>query len=314
MNFLPSWTDGSIKNRILDFVARVTSHASVEFVPAAERIAVFDDDGTLWCEYPIQAQLLFAFERIDQLAKDDPELAQKQPHKAFLERDMELIAEFGQRRMFQFALAAFAGMSTDEFNRRVKQWIATAENVQLARRCRDCVYQPQIELLEFLHARGFKVFIVSSGGVEFIRAFVEELYGIPPERVIGSSEKARYEIHGGEATLVHAAEINSFDDGEAKAENINLHIGRRPIFAFGNSDGDLAMLRYTTTGPGKRLALLLHHDDPEREFAYDRNFELSPLDRALARAEHCGVDVVSMKRDWKTVFGATRVKADPEAA
>jgi phosphoserine phosphatase len=300
---LTSWNDGSAKQAILDFVARVTREGRRDFVPPEERIATFDNDGTLWCEQPIQVQLFFALDRLDDLAKEDPSIRQRHPFKAFLERDMQAIHALGKKGAFEFAMATHTGVTADEFEDIAQHWFATAKHPKLGRLFRDNVYQPQIELLDFLREHGFRCFIVSGGGIDLIRAFAEEKYGIPRDCVIGSSVKSRFEMRDGRADIVKLAELDSFDDREVKPANIYLHIGRRPILAFGNSDGDLAMLRYARTGTGASLALLLHHDDAEREFAYDRDFKLSPLVEALDKAEEYGITVVSMKKDWGGVFG-----------
>ena len=301
---LPSWNDGAAKRAILEFVARVTKEGDADFVPEAERIATFDNDGTLWCEQPMQVQLFFADARLKALAAKDSAMADRQPFKAFLEHDLKAIASLGKQGAFEMAFATHAGVTTEEFAAIAKAFFASAKHPKLGRPFNELVYQPQIELLAYLRANGFKTFIVSGGGIDLIRAFAEQAYGIPPEQVIGSSVKLRFEIRDGHSDFVKLAELNSFDDREVKPENIELHIGRRPILAFGNSDGDLAMLRHTKSGAGARLALLIHHDDAEREFAYDREFRLSPLAEALDKADEYGVTVVSMKRDWGAVFPA----------
>lgn len=301
---LASWEDGPIKKAILDFVTRVTKEGGPDYVRPAERIATFDNDGTLWCEQPLQVQIFFAFDRLDALAKRDPSMRERQPFKAFIERDLKAIASLGKQGAFEFGFATHAGITTDEFAQIAKAWFAAAKHPKLGRLFTQCVYQPQLELLAYLRLNGFKTFIVSGGGIELMRAFAEEVYGIPPEQVIGSSIKTRFEVQDGRTTLMKLADLNSFDDREVKVQNIELHIGRRPILAFGNSDGDLAMLRYARSDGTARLALLLHHDDAEREFAYDREFRLSPLVEALDRADDYNITVVSMKRDWATVFAS----------
>jgi phosphoserine phosphatase len=306
---MTSWNEGSAKASIVDFVARVTDPSGKDFVPSAERIATFDNDGTLWCEQPLQVQFFFGRARLEALAAKDPALKQRQPFKAFLEHDATTIHELGKKGFFEVAAATHAGMTEDEFDAYARKWLATAKHPSLGRPFTALTYGPQKELLGFLRANGFKTFIVSGGGMDLIRAFAEEQYGIPREQVVGSSVKTRFEIAEGRGELLKLAEINSFDDREVKPQNIALHIGRRPILAFGNSDGDLAMLRYCRTGAGPRMALLLHHDDAEREFAYDRDFRLSPLAEALDRAGDYGITVVSMKRDWKTVFDDHRASA-----
>ena len=299
---LPSWSEGAPRKAIIDFVARITETGGRDFVPASERIAVFDNDGTLWCERPVQVQVFFAFARLAELARQDPSMRTRQPFKAFLERDMKAIASLGKQAAFEFAFATHAGLTADEFDEVAHAWLATAIHPQLGRLFKDNVYRPQQELLAYLRRNGFRTFIVSGGGMDLIRAVAEDRYGIPRHQVIGSSVKARFEIRDGRAEIVKLAEMDSFDDRTAKPENIYLHIGRRPILAFGNSDGDLPMLRYVKNGDRPCLALLLHHDDAAREFAYDREFKLSPLTETLDKAGEYGIAVVSMKRDWKTVF------------
>jgi len=300
--FLSSWRDGAAKSAILDFVARVTDEGRRDYVPPAERIATFDNDGTLWCEHPLQPQVFFLIDRIKELAVKDPSLKERQPYKALLEHDLATLHALGKEALFELAFAAHAGMTDEAFDRIARTWFASAKHPRLGRPITRCTFAPQLELLDYLRTNGFKVFIVSGGGVGMIRAFAEDSYGVPPEQVIGSSVKTRFELQDGRVQLMRAAELGSFDDREVKVQNIGLHIGRRPILAFGNSDGDLAMLRYVKTGPGARLALLLHHDDAEREFAYDREFRLSPLTEALDKASDYGITVVSMKRDWSAVF------------
>jgi phosphoglycolate phosphatase-like HAD superfamily hydrolase len=298
---LPSWNDGAAKAAILEFIAQVTRKGG-DFVPPAQRIATFDNDGTLWCEQPIQVQGFFLMDRVKQLAAKDPALKERQPFKALLEHDMKTLHGLGQQAIMQLAFATHAGVSEEEFDRMARTWLGTAMHPKFGRLFKQCTYQPQIELLDLLRKNGFKTYIVSGGGVDFIRAFSEEAYGIPREQVIGSSVKLRFDVQGDRTVIMKLAELNSFDDREVKPANIALHIGRRPLLAFGNSDGDLAMLRYARAGPGPRLALLVHHDDAEREVAYDREFRLSPLAEALDKADQYGITLVSMKRDWKTVF------------
>ncbi|WP_311027994.1 HAD family hydrolase [Mesorhizobium koreense] len=302
---LPNWNDCAAKSAILDFVARVTNENGPDFVPPTERIATFDNDGTLWCEQPLQVQFFFGRERLRIAAEKDPTLKERQPFKAFLEHDMETIKSLGMEGFFEVAAFAHAGMTEDAFIEVARQWLATARHPKLGCLFKELTYLPQIELLRFLRANGFKTFIVSGGGIDLIRTLAEEAYGIPPEQVIGSSVRTRFEIREGRSELVKLAAIDTFDDRNVKPQNIGLHIGRRPIIAFGNSDGDLAMLRYVRTGRGPRMALLLHHDDEAREFAYDRNFQVSPLADALDKADQYGLTVVSMKRDWRAIFEAS---------
>jgi phosphoserine phosphatase len=302
---LPNWNDCAAKSAILDFVARVTNENGSDFVPPAERIATFDNDGTLWCEQPLQVQFFFGRERLRIAAEKDPALKERQPFKAFLEHDMETIKSLGMEGFFEVAAFAHAGMTEDAFIEVARRWLATARHPKLGCLFKELTYLPQIELLRFLRANGFKTFIVSGGGIDLIRTLAEEAYGIPQEQVIGSSVRTRFEIREGRSELVKLAAIDTFDDRNVKPQTIGLHIGRRPIIAFGNSDGDLAMLRYVRTGRGPRMALLLHHDDEAREFAYDRNFQVSPLADALDKADQYGLTVVSMKRDWRAIFEAS---------
>ena len=299
---LSSWNDGAAKSALLDFVARVTSVGGREYVPPAERIATFDNDGTLWCEQPFQVHLFFLIARIRYLAAEDPSLNDRQPFKAVLEQDLQTLHSMGKQAVMEVFAAAHGGLTEEEFADIAGEFFAVAKHPKFGRLFKRLTYQPQVELLAYLRENGFKTYIVSGGGIDLIRAFAEEAYGIPREQVIGSSAKLHYELKDGRAVLMKVGELNSFDDREAKPANIGLHIGRRPILAFGNSDGDLAMLRYAKTGPGARLALLLHHDDGDREVAYDREFRLSPLVEALDKAAEYGITLVSMKRDWKAVF------------
>lgn len=309
---LASWRSGPVKSAIIDFVNRVTRTEGPDFVPASERIAVFDNDGTLWCEQPLQVQVFFAQDRLKSLADRYPELRARQPFKAFLEHDLKTMHELGKRGVFAVAFMAHAGVTETEFAETASAWLASATHPNLGRLFTQCVFQPQLELMGYLRSHGFKTFIVSGGGIDFMRAFAEEIYGVASAQVIGSSVKTRVNVNGDRVDLMKLAELGTFDDREVKVENIGLHIGRRPILAFGNSDGDLAMLRYTKAGPGARLALLLHHDDGEREFAYDRAFRLSPLAEALDHAPDYGITVVSMKHDWEKVFADQ--SARPSAA
>jgi phosphoglycolate phosphatase-like HAD superfamily hydrolase len=304
---LPSWNDGAAKAAILDFIARVTKEGDADFVPAAERVATFDNDGTLWCEQPIQVQGFFLMDRVKDLAVKDPGLKERQPFKALLEHDLKTLHELGTKALTELVFATHSGVTEEEFRSMAQAWFAKARHPRFGRLYKQCTYQPQLELLDLLRQNGFKIYIVSGGGIDFIRAFAEEAYGIPRKRVIGSSAKLQFQLRDGRGVLMKLAALNSFDDREAKPANIGLHIGRRPLLAFGNSDGDLAMLRYTRTGQGARLALLVHHDDGEREVAYDREFRLSPLAEALDKADQYGITLVSMKQDWKTVFGAAGV-------
>jgi phosphoserine phosphatase len=299
---LPSWNQGAVKSSILSFVQRVTDPTSPDYVPPAERIATFDNDGTLWCEYPLLVQLHFLIDRVATIVAQQPELGQQQPFKALLEKDKATLATFTKKELMTLVFATHTGMPSEEFKAIARDWLNAAKHPQLQRLFTQCVYQPQLELLAYLQAQEFKTYIVSGGGVEFIRAFAEQTYGIPPEQVIGSSSKSQVEIRDGQPVLVKQAELGSFDDREEKVVNIDLHIGRRPLIAVGNSDGDLAMIQYTLAGDGPRLGLLLHHDDGDREYAYDRDFHLSPLNQALEDVPRLGGQIISMKQDFKQIF------------
>jgi haloacid dehalogenase-like hydrolase len=299
---LASWNDGAAKSAILDFVARVAKERGPEFALPAERIATFDNDGTLCCEQPLQTQFYFAFGRVKELAATDPTMAERQPFKAVLEQDYNTLFGLGLQALYELAFATHAGITDEEFIEIARGWLETAKHPKIGRLFKQCTYRPQVELLTYLRDNGFKTYIVSAGGADFMRAFADEAYGVPREQVIGSSVKLRYDSGGDRVSLSKLSELNIFNDREAKPLSIGLHIGRRPLLAFGNSDGDLPMMRYAKSGSGPRLALLLHHDDAEREAAYDREFRLSPLSEALDKAQDYGITVVSMKRDWKVVF------------
>ncbi|GAA5074252.1 HAD family hydrolase [Lysobacter panacisoli] len=302
MEPLPSWNDSAAKSAILDFVARTTANGGAEFVPPAERIAVFDNDGTLWCEYPLQVQVFFALAEVKRLAQQDPSLLKKPAFKAFLAGDLKTLTSLPKQEVFEPAFATHAGMTVEEFHANASRWLRNAEHPKLGRRFVANTYAPQRELLDHLRANGFKTYIVTGGGLEFVRVIAESHYGIPPEQVIGSSTRMKLETGEGGMVLRKLPALGSFDDRDEKVVNIALHIGRRPVFAFGNSDGDLAMLRYTLGGAGPRMAWYLHHDDAEREFAYDRDFRLSVFKDGLDHAAEYGIGLVSMKNDWKRVF------------
>lgn len=300
---LLSWNDGTTKTAILDFVRRVTTEGSPDHVPPSERIATFDNDGTLRCEQPNYVQAFFLLDRVKTITAQNPELAAQQPYKAILEHDQDTLATFGKKELVTLGFATHTGMTTEEFETIAQTWFNSATHPRFHHLFRECIYQPQLELLNYLRAHGFKTFIVTGGGNGFVRAIAENTYGIPPEQVIGSSSKLKLKQQDGKLILMKLPELNSFDDRDEKVVNIELHIGRRPILAFGNSDGDLAMLQYTAAGTGARLALLLHHDDGDREYAYDRDFKLSPLREGLeALPKLNGGHIVSMKQDFKQVF------------
>ena len=299
---LPSWNEGQAKTSVLDFVARVTNEAGKDFVPVAERIATFDNDGTLWCEQPFPVQLFFAVDRVKALAPNHPEWNEKQPFKAVLEDDMKAVFASGERGLMELMMATHAGMTTDEFEFIVKDWLATAKHPKYKRPFTELAYQPMLELLAHLRTNGFKTYIVSGGGIEFMRPWAEKVYGIPPEQVVGSSIKVNYELREGKPVLVRLPELDFNDDKAGKPVAIHRFIGRRPTMAFGNSDGDFEMLEWTTAAKGPRFSLLVHHTDVEREYAYDRKAGLARLDQGLDVAAKRGWVIVDMKKDWKRVF------------
>ena len=299
---LSSWNDGPARQSIVTFVDKVTREGSPDFVPTAQRIAVFDNDGTLWAEQPMYFQLFFALDRVKALAPHHPEWKDKEPFASVLKGDVKAALAGGEKALIELVMATHAGMTTDEFDMIVKDWIASAQHPTLKRPYTECVYQPMVELLAYLRANGFKTYIVSGGGIDFMRPWVEATYGIPPEQVIGSSGKMKFEFRNSNPVLVKLPEIGSIDDKEGKPINIELHIGRRPIAAFGNSDGDLQMLQWTAAGSGPRFCLYVHHTDAEREWAYDRESHIGKLDKGLDEATARGWTVVDMKRDWKRVF------------
>jgi phosphoglycolate phosphatase-like HAD superfamily hydrolase len=286
----------------VDFVEKVTKPGSPDFVPPAERIAVFDNDGTLWAEQPMYFQLAFALDRVKALAPQHPEWKDKEPFASLLKGDLKGALAGGEPAIFQIVMATHAGLTTEEFEQIVRDWIATAKHPKTGRPYTEMVYQPMLELLTLLRTNGFKTFIVSGGGIDFMRVFSERVYGIPPEQVIGSSGKLKFELRDGKPVLVKLPEIDFSDDKAGKPIGIQQHIGRRPIAAFGNSDGDLEMLQYTTAGSGARFALIIHHTDADREWAYDRQSPIGRLDKALDEAQAKGWTVVDMKQDWKLIY------------
>ena len=299
---LPSWNDGATKQAIMDFVVRVTKDGSADYVPEAQRVAVFDNDGTLWAEQPMYVQALFVADRVKTLASQHPEWTTKEPFASLLKGDATGVAASGESGIAELMAITHAGMSTDEFAVIVSDWIATARHPKTGRLYTEMVYQPMIELLAYLRENGFKTFIVSGGGIEFMRPWAERVYGIPPEQVIGSTGGLKFEMRDGGPVIMKMPELVLNDDKEGKPVGIQRHIGRRPIAAFGNSDGDLQMLEWTCTPPGARLCLLVHHTDAEREWAYDRTSRVGRLDKALDEATAKGWTIVDMKQDWKTVF------------
>ncbi len=300
--YLPSWNEGSVKGQIISFVEESTDSTSDSFVPVPQRIVVFDNDGTLWSEQPYYFQLQFAIDRIRQLASLHPEWNQTQPFKAVLENDKETILKSGVEGLVNLVMASHAGMSTGEFKQVVRNWIDTARHVQTGRLYKEMVYQPMLELLEYFRSNGFKTYIVSGGGVDFIRAWSEEVYGIPSEQVIGSSIKLKYEIINDEPVILRLPEIDFIDDGDGKPVGIEKFIGRIPVAAFGNSDGDLAMLQWTAAGGANRLMVYIHHTDGQREWAYDRDTHIGKLDKGLDVANQKGWVVVDMQKDWNCIY------------
>lgn len=300
---LPSWKDGVTRTAIVEFVEAVTNPESADFVPPAERIAVFDNDGNLWAEKPVYFQLFFALDRIRALAPRHPEWKETQPFKAALEGDMKTLAQGGHRAIAELVMASHAGNTTEEFASVVREWVATARHPRFDRPFTELVYVPMLELLDYLRSNDFKTWIVSGGGIEFMRPWAEEVYGIPPEQIVGSSIKTKFEMRDGTPVLRRLPEINFIDDKAGKPVAINQHIGRRPIAAFGNSDGDLQMLQWTTAGSGRRLGVIVHHTDKEREWAYDADSPVGRLDEALKQAKGNGWVVVDMQDDWSRVFG-----------
>jgi hypothetical protein len=301
---LPSWNEGAVERSITDFVSAAADPASPEFIPAPQRVAVFDNDGCLWAEKPTYFQLLFIMDRIRALAPEHPEWASTQPFQAVLENDREALAAAGEHGLLELSAAAQAGITTDEFTAAVRAWLATARHPVTGRPYTAMVYQPMLELMDYLRANGFAVYIVSGGGAEFIRAWAEDVYGVPPENVVGSTGGLRFEMRGDQPVIVREPEVQFINDKAGKPVGIQRFIGRRPVFAAGNSDGDYEMLQWTTSGPGLRLGLLVHHTDAKREWAYDRQSSEGRLDKGLDAAPQYGWQVVDMARDWSVIFPA----------
>jgi phosphoglycolate phosphatase-like HAD superfamily hydrolase len=299
---LPSWNDTGPKTSIIAFVEAVTTQGSPGFVPVDQRIAVFDNDGTLWAEQPMYFQLAFALDRVKALAQEHPEWNDKEPFASLLKGDLKGALAGGEHAIAEIVMATHAGMTSEEFEAIAKEWIDKAKHPKTGRLYRDMVYQPMLELLAYLRQNGFKTFIVSGGGIEFMRPWTEVTYGIPPEQVVGSSIKTKFEMRDGKPVLVRLPEINFIDDKAGKPVGIQMHIGRRPIAAFGNSDGDLQMLQWSCLADGARLCLIVHHTDAEREWAYDRESHIGKLDKALDEARENGWTILDMKEDWKVVF------------
>jgi phosphoglycolate phosphatase-like HAD superfamily hydrolase len=301
---LPSWNDGNTKSAIVHFVEDVTNEKGPTFVPKAERIATFDNDGTLWVEQPMYVQMLFALDQVKVLAQNHPGWKDTEPFKSVLAGDLKTVFAGGDKSLIEIILATHAGMTPQDFEKTVKQWLATAEDARFKRLHTQLIYQPMVELLEYLRSSGFKTYIVTGGGVEFVRAFSEKSYGIPPEQVIGSSAKLKFEYLDGKPTIMSLPAIDFIDDSDGKPIGIQKFIGRRPIAAFGNSDGDLEMLQWTGAAAGPHFCLFVHHTDAVREYAYDRTSEVGKLDKGLDAAAQQGWTLVDMKNDWKNIFAA----------
>lgn len=299
---LPSWREGEAKEAIITFVTDVTTEAGPSYVPPAERIAVFDNDGTLWVEQPFYTQFAFAIDRVRAMAPDHPEWSETQPFKAVLDGDVEALKAAGMEGAVEVVMASHAGLTEDEFQAAVAAWLATARHPRFDRPYTALVYQPMLDVLDYLRGNGFKTFIVSGGGQSFLRAFAEKAYGIPPEQVVGSTIGTEYQVRDGRPVLVRKPEIGFVDDKAGKPVGIHRQIGRRPLAAFGNSDGDLEMLQWVTAGESPRLGVLIRHDDAEREYRYDRESPVGRLDKALDLAGPSDWVVVSMQDDWVTVF------------
>lgn len=301
-NLLPSWNDGASKKAIIDFVTKTTDTTNKDFVAAADRIACFDNDGTLWSEQPMYFQLAFAIDEIKRMAPQHPEWKTKQPYKALLEGDMKTVMAGGEKALLQIVMATHAGTTTEVFTQKVKDWMATATHPKTGKHYNEMIYQPMVELLNYLRANNYKTFIVSGGGVDFMRAWAEAAYGIPPYQVVGSSGKVKYEVKEGTPALIKLPEINFIDDKEGKPVGIHQYIGKRPVFTAGNSDGDYAMLQYTTSGSGARFGLIVHHTDSIREAAYDKDSHIGHLEKGLTDAAANNWLIVDMKNDWKKIY------------
>jgi hypothetical protein len=300
---LPSWNEGAVKKSITDFVAKVTTQGGADFVPVDQRMATFDNDGTLWCEQPFYFQFAFAIDRVKALAPKHPEWKTQQPFQALLAGDTKTVVASGEKSLLAIIAATHAGMTVEDFHKTVLDWTATARHPKFNKPYTDLVYQPMLELMAYLRANNFKTFIVSGGGIEFMRPWTEKVYGIPPEQVVGSSGVVKFQIGAdGKPVLMKEAKVEFIDDGPGKPVGINRFIGRRPIFAFGNSDGDLQMLQYTAGGAGTRFMGIVHHTDAAREYAYDRQSHIGKLDKALDEGTKRGWTIVDMKRDWKKIF------------
>ncbi|PWA11768.1 haloacid dehalogenase [Flavobacterium laiguense] len=299
---LPSWSEGTSKHSIINFVTNTTKEGNSDFVPVADRIACFDNDGCLWAEQPMYFQLAFAIDQIKAMAPQHPEWKTKQPFKALLEGDMKTVMAGGEKALLQIVMTTHSGMTTDEFDKTVKDWMATATHPKTGKHYNEMVYQPMVELLNYLRANGYKTFIVSGGGVDFMRPWAELAYGIPPYQVVGSSGKVKYEVVDGKPVLQKLPEINFIDDKEGKPVGIHQYIGKRPVFTAGNSDGDYAMLQYTSASTAPHFGMIIHHTDSVREYAYDRKSSIGHLEKGLDDAAKYNWLIVDMKTDWKKIF------------
>ena len=299
---LSSWNDGATKQAIIDFVSAVSTEGGADFVAPDERIAVFDNDGTLWGEQPMYVQLAFALDRVKALAPEHPEWKQTEPFKSVLAGDAAGIAASGEKGLVELVAASHAGMTSDEFTKIASDWIETAKHPKSGKPYTDMIYQPMLELISYLKANGFEVFIVSGGGIEFMRPWTERVYGIPPQNVVGSSIESKYDVKDGKPEIVRLPNVDFIDDGPGKPVGIYTHIGRRPIAAFGNSDGDFQMLEWTNSRPGRSFGLIVHHDDGDREYAYDRDSHFGRLDKGLTEGPKRGWTIVSMKNDWEKIY------------
>ena len=299
---LPSWNDGASKKSIIDFVTKTTTQGDADFVPVTDRIACFDNDGTLWSEQPIYFQFAFAIDRIKAMAPQHPEWKTTQPFQALLEGDIKTALSGGEKALMQIMATTHSGMTTEAFEQTVKDWMTTATHPVKKKHYNELIYQPMVELLNYLRANGYKTFIVSGGGVDFMRPWVENAYGIPPDQVVGSSGKVKYDTLTGKPVLIKLPELNFNDDKEGKPVDIHQYIGKRPIFTAGNSDGDYAMLQWTSTGSGPRFGMIVHHTDEQREWAYDRKSHIGNLARGLDDAKKYNWQVVDMKNDWKKIY------------
>jgi phosphoserine phosphatase len=307
---LPSWNDGAAKKALIDFVEKVTKEGSPDYVPPDKRIATFDNDGCLWAEQPMYFQGIFLLDRVKAMAADHPEWQDTEPFKSVLANDMKGVMASGMDGLKKLASATHADITAEEFDTAVSQWLATEKHPKFNRPYNELVYQPQLELLRFLRDNGFKTFIVSGGGIDFMRVFAEKTYGIPPEQVVGTSTDAKYELRDGKPVIVKQASGMFIDDKAGKPVGIHTHIGRRPIIAVGNSDGDFEMLEYTTSGKGARLGVIIHHTDAEREFAYDRDSHVGKLARGLDEGPNRGWIIVDMKKDWRSIFPTSSKRED----